>query len=1041
MTVEKCEAQRVVGEPADRGGGVRRGGRGEANDRGVAWKEKADRIFTGPSEDLLVTCTDGGEAVLQPIPRDGAPAAARTQSHVLELLSAEEALLEVHWQRYHKPGGRGASANFGAVLTTHRLLIVTATLQVVASTEQHVPGHSSDLPAVHSCLWVGPALLYSNGTAISLLAWDSTSHRLCTVDAAGGCALLGALNDRLLYVQRGDRCSGATAQVVVRAVGLLQPLLLAWLSFKEAVEPSLELRDCMSVLIERFDGGRTTVSLLDQLHKAGYPGLALELARFSPQYNRWDVYRWGRRANNLDGALMTLRDEVRRLETEAPGGGGRAGSAGGALQALKMEAREVARECLAAGQLASMLQCLEITNDYPAMVELLLQAGKWRDLTELAPRIPAEFPELRELAAGVLQAQGVAGGAGGGLQNAPRNAAPEWQLCTAAGGQMKIAGGGSANSMSMSTRAQGIPYLDPSETLWYTGARGGGDTHVGRRARHDSMNDDEALHEVDEGAQSDEDEAPGVLGGWMKVKAAAPPYGPGDRTPDDSAAGAAEDDAAANEAEAEFTKRAALAGFSSSSDEEEAPRKPRLKMTIRASADPALRASGEDLRKASSLLSLAPPGGTAPLQPPATLKPPKLDFPGSSLGAITSKQEKQVGAHVADGATPTTSHASAESSPSMQKSPTFTSWKESSEDADSERNDGGPVSPAAAPLQTTPSPSVLASVAAEPFEVSFNSPAPPVPAPLPLPTPEDKSFEPVDNPFESPAVAAAAPQAPMDNPFESPAVAAAAQAPMDNPFDTHGQPLRVPAVAAPQAPVDNPFESPAVAAAAPQAPVDNPFESVEDPFVQPPSSSQEAPEISPFGDPPRPAPLPVASPPQRASGPQVEEDPFTDAPSSFDGGAVSFEDAPSSFSGPASLPHFPPASATSYSGPSSAAAAIIEQGARRAASDLSTAPPPVQGDAQILGSDDPFADDKNREVPPPTADPSSLPSSPAPADSVLATPPTSVSSVPAPAAATASSLPTQSNSSQGMRDSRSSSDAAAGALDLYQSGEHREIRK
>ena len=72
--------------------------------------------------------------------------------------------------------GTGKASIAGAVLTHRRLLIVSATLTVLAA---HLPSPAE--PAISSFLWLGPALLFCN-------AAHQVCDNRCTSQLAGICA-------------------------------------------------------------------------------------------------------------------------------------------------------------------------------------------------------------------------------------------------------------------------------------------------------------------------------------------------------------------------------------------------------------------------------------------------------------------------------------------------------------------------------------------------------------------------------------------------------------------------------------------------------------------------------------------------------------------------------------------------------------------------------------------------------------------------------------------------------------------------------------
>jgi hypothetical protein len=227
-----------------------------------------DRIVTGPTEQVMTYAVDGKCIGLLSL-ADGAQPMGVCQ------LRACEALVEAHWQQV---GGRW----FCAALTTHRLLLLDQSLATIAATSAPTAGEEEG-GGLHSCLWVGPALLFADCAGVHQLAWDGGVHRVLSVDCPGGCGLMGALNDRLVYARAPCLPAlGGVREPCMQAVGLLQPLALGWVTFRTTVDPTFPIQERIVRLMSKFDARRITRPLLDALQFGGCEGAAEALALSTP---------------------------------------------------------------------------------------------------------------------------------------------------------------------------------------------------------------------------------------------------------------------------------------------------------------------------------------------------------------------------------------------------------------------------------------------------------------------------------------------------------------------------------------------------------------------------------------------------------------------------------------------------------------------------------------------------------------------------------------------------------------------------------------
>ncbi|XP_031286077.1 uncharacterized protein LOC116144788, partial [Pistacia vera] len=133
------------------------------------FETEVDRIFSTPIESTLMFACNGNQIGMAKLIQgyrlstsDGHYIPTKTEGKKYIKLKVNEIVLQVHWQETQ----RGYVAG---ILTTQRVLIVSADLDILASSSTKF---DKGLPSYRSLLWVGPALLFSTATGISVLGWD-----------------------------------------------------------------------------------------------------------------------------------------------------------------------------------------------------------------------------------------------------------------------------------------------------------------------------------------------------------------------------------------------------------------------------------------------------------------------------------------------------------------------------------------------------------------------------------------------------------------------------------------------------------------------------------------------------------------------------------------------------------------------------------------------------------------------------------------------------------------------------------------------------
>ncbi|GLI65745.1 hypothetical protein VaNZ11_009346 [Volvox africanus] len=195
--------------------------------------------------------SDGAQPVYPSMPVGHFFGPQQRQAHLP--LMPQETVIHVAWQSLSlgppsaTATAAGATDAVAAVLTTQRLMLVTAGLRVVCSTSLATRGSAALLEPLTSVVWAGPMLLVSTAAGQVLqLTWTGSLLPVATLSPTGYMALMGVTADSLLVLRtplvpppmavcaagmNGNPASvAALAEVVARPVALLQPLLIGWVS-------------------------------------------------------------------------------------------------------------------------------------------------------------------------------------------------------------------------------------------------------------------------------------------------------------------------------------------------------------------------------------------------------------------------------------------------------------------------------------------------------------------------------------------------------------------------------------------------------------------------------------------------------------------------------------------------------------------------------------------------------------------------------------------------------------------------------------------
>ncbi|GBG58839.1 hypothetical protein CBR_g239 [Chara braunii] len=375
------------------------------------------------------------------------------EEHKLLKLQPLERVVQVSWQDTINKG------HVAGIVTTMRVLIVSASLQVIAETSTPLDG---GYPPFRTCLWVGPALLFSTATVIAVLGWDSCVRTVLTIDEPNA-GMLGMLNDRVLLASWAESPKTGV-EVKSRLLGLLEPLLIGWVTMQSCFDPQLDLSQVMFQITSRFDSLRITPRMLEVLSLGPDPcgDLSVELSytQAGPQFTQELRCGYAIRARRFDTAFSILKDEFMRSRDypRCP-----------QSSRLFQRFRELGYACVRHGQFDQAKETFETVGDYESLFDLFVPHMNPSALRRLAQKLEESGtdPELKRQCDKLLALRSTGwgalqGGAFSALLTTGDSMTPkgpewaggdweikvkpevkrvhDWQLATEVSGHMKAAG-------------------------------------------------------------------------------------------------------------------------------------------------------------------------------------------------------------------------------------------------------------------------------------------------------------------------------------------------------------------------------------------------------------------------------------------------------------------------------------------------------------------------------------------------------------------------------------------------------------------------
>lgn len=328
-----------------------------------SFETEVDQIFSSPLESTILYAINGNHIGLTKLVHgyrlstdNGKSIPTKTEGRKLISLKMNEIVLQVQWQETL----RGQVAG---ILTNQRVLIVSKDLDVLASS---CAKFDKGFPSFRSLLWVGPALLFSSATAISMLGWDGKVRSILSTSMPCS-ALIGVLNDRVLLANPTDINPRQKKGVEIRSclIGLLEPLLIAFATMQQHFEQKLDISEILYQITSRFDSLRITPRSLDVLSK-GSPvcgDLAVSLSQAGPQFTQVLRCIYAIKARRFSTALSVLKDEFLRSRDYplCP-----------PTSHLFYRFRQLGYACIKYGQFDSAKETFEVISDFQSMLDLFI---------------------------------------------------------------------------------------------------------------------------------------------------------------------------------------------------------------------------------------------------------------------------------------------------------------------------------------------------------------------------------------------------------------------------------------------------------------------------------------------------------------------------------------------------------------------------------------------------------------------------------------------------------------------------------------------
>ncbi|KAM1063076.1 hypothetical protein EV1_027057 [Malus domestica] len=349
------------------------------------FESEVDRIFSTPIESTLMFASHGSQIGLAKLIQGyrlsnsgGHYIATKGEGKTTIKLKLNEIVLQVHWQETL----RGYVAG---ILTTHRVLIVSADLDILAGGSAKF---DKGLPSI-------------SFTTFCVLGWDGKVRAILSISMPYA-VLVGALNDRLLLATPTEINPRQRKGVEIKSclVGLLEPLLIGFATMQERFEQKLDLPEILYQITSRFDSLRITPRSLDILAR-GSPvcgDLSVSLSQAGPQFTQVLRGVYAIKALRFSTALSVLKDEFLRSRDypRCP-----------PTSHLFHRFHQLGYACIKFGQFDSAKETFEVIGDYESMLDLFICHLNPSAMRRLAQKLEEDGTdsELRRYCERILRAR------------------------------------------------------------------------------------------------------------------------------------------------------------------------------------------------------------------------------------------------------------------------------------------------------------------------------------------------------------------------------------------------------------------------------------------------------------------------------------------------------------------------------------------------------------------------------------------------------------------------------------------------------------
>ncbi|KAG2431967.1 hypothetical protein HYH02_013183 [Chlamydomonas schloesseri] len=311
--------------------------------------------------------------------------------------------------RTPQPGLGGPTDAVAAVLTTQRLMIVTAALRVVASVSLAPLGcPAAAAEPLTSVVWAGPMLLASTAAGQVLqLTWTGQLLPVAALSPTGHVALLGVSGDSLLLLRSllgsppvgaaaaaaggNAAAAAALAEAVSRPASLLQPLLIGWASLAATgllsyggASPSAAavVRPALRHALASYDAAAVTPRGVWALIAAGAWDVAAAVAAHMPPLDAAVKLAAAAAAGEWGNVAAALAAEARRaLHAPLPPPRG---------SELHSKLVAAAAGALFHGQLSKAGELFQAAGEWPAAMILAVCSGNLQGVHAIAAKLAGE---------------------------------------------------------------------------------------------------------------------------------------------------------------------------------------------------------------------------------------------------------------------------------------------------------------------------------------------------------------------------------------------------------------------------------------------------------------------------------------------------------------------------------------------------------------------------------------------------------------------------------------------------------------------------